>query len=68
VSELLRKQGFIRPTPGNKSKGFLEKGLPKYTIPQSSENKERMSREIFNPMAKIEHHVRINITSNKRIY
>ncbi|GAD92959.1 meiosis specific protein Hop1, putative [Paecilomyces variotii No. 5] len=55
VENLLKKQGFIRPTPGNKSRGFLATGLPKYTIPQSPENKVRMRREIFNPVAKIEH-------------
>ncbi|KAL1859932.1 hypothetical protein Plec18170_001879 [Paecilomyces lecythidis] len=56
VENLLRKQGFIRPTPGNKSRGFLATGLPKYTIPQSPEHKSRIQREIFNPVAKIEHY------------
>ncbi|KAJ9401058.1 hypothetical protein DTO282F9_2006 [Paecilomyces variotii] len=64
VENFLRKQGFIRPTPGNKSKGFLTTGLPKYTIPQSPESKQRMRREIFNPVAKIEHYYICNPTKN----
>lgn len=57
VTDLLKKQGFLQATPGNKSKGFLEKGLPKYSIPQSQEVREKIRREIFDPLAKIEHHV-----------
>ncbi|KAL2009742.1 hypothetical protein VTN00DRAFT_5549 [Thermoascus crustaceus] len=56
VTDLLKKQGLLQATPGNKSKGFLEKGLPKYSIPQSDEIRERIRREIFDPLAKIEHH------------
>jgi hypothetical protein len=57
VTDLLRKQGFLQATPGCKSKGFLEKGLPKYSIPRSPEMKERIRREILDPMVKIKHHV-----------
>ncbi|KAN0083657.1 HORMA domain containing protein [Elaphomyces granulatus] len=56
VTDLLRKQGFLQATPGCKSKGFLEKGLPKYSIPRSPEMKERIRREILDPMVKIKHH------------
>lgn len=57
VTDLLKKQGLLQATPGNKSKGFLDKGLPKYSIPQSDEIRERIRRKIFDPLAKIEHHV-----------
>ncbi|TQB76114.1 DNA binding protein [Monascus purpureus] len=56
VTDLLRKQGFLQPTPGYKSKGFLRKGLPKFNIPQSEDVRRRMEREILDPMAKIRHH------------
>lgn len=63
ITDLLRKQGFLHPTPGYKSKGFLRKGLPKFSIPHDEDIKQKMEREILDPMAKIRHHV-----SNRAIY
>lgn len=58
ITDMLRKQGFLLATPGSKSKGFLEKGLPKFTLSTEPAIKERLRNEIFNPLAKISHHVR----------
>lgn len=57
ITDMLRKQGFLLATPGSKSKGFLEKGLPKFTLSTEPAIKERLRNEIFNPLAKISHHV-----------
>ncbi|PGH04661.1 hypothetical protein GX51_03328 [Blastomyces parvus] len=56
ITDMLRKQGFLLATPGSKSKGFLEKGLPKFTLSTETAVKERLRNEIFNPLAKISHH------------
>ncbi|KKZ60919.1 hypothetical protein EMCG_00680 [[Emmonsia] crescens] len=63
ITDLLRKQGFMHATPGSKSKGFLEKGLPKFTLSTEPAIKERLRNEIFNPLAKISHHY--NLPNNK---
>ncbi|OAX77564.1 hypothetical protein ACJ72_08136, partial [Emergomyces africanus] len=56
ITDMLRKQGFLHATPGSKSKGFLEKGLPKFTLSTGFTIKEKLRNEIFNPLAKISHH------------
>ncbi|OJD10318.1 hypothetical protein AJ78_08626 [Emergomyces pasteurianus Ep9510] len=56
ITDMLRKQGFLHATPGSKSKGFLEKGLPKFTLSTEFTIKEKLRNEIFNPLAKISHH------------
>ncbi|KAI5309368.1 DNA binding protein, partial [Ascosphaera atra] len=56
ITDILRKQGFLVATPGSKSKGFLSKGLPKFRIPFCAKMRERLRREVFNPLALIEHH------------
>lgn len=57
ITDMLKKEGFIQATPGSKSKGFSKKGIPKYRVPMTSVMRERLRHEIFNPLAKIEHHV-----------
>ncbi|EEQ30460.1 conserved hypothetical protein [Microsporum canis CBS 113480] len=56
ITDLLRKNGFLQATPGSKSRGFAEKGLPKFRVPDSEETRQRLRNEIFNPLAKISHH------------
>ncbi|PWY94465.1 meiosis specific protein Hop1 [Aspergillus sclerotioniger CBS 115572] len=56
ITEILRKRKFLQPTPGNKAKGFLRKGLPKFIIPSSEKTQQRLQEEILNPMIKIQHH------------
>ncbi|PGH02712.1 hypothetical protein AJ80_08809 [Polytolypa hystricis UAMH7299] len=56
VTDMLKKQGYIQATPGSKSRGFMDKGLPKYRIPDNPEVRDRLRKEIFNPLAKIAHH------------
>ncbi|KAK2802102.1 hypothetical protein FQN50_007466 [Emmonsiellopsis sp. PD_5] len=56
ITDLLRKQGLLHATPGSKSKGFLEKGLPKFTLSTTPAMKDKIRKEIFNPLAKISHH------------
>ncbi|PGG99064.1 hypothetical protein AJ79_08698 [Helicocarpus griseus UAMH5409] len=56
ITDLLRKQGLLDATPGSKSKGFLEKGLPKFTLSKAPSIREKLRNEIFNPLAKIAHH------------
>ncbi|KKK13584.1 hypothetical protein AOCH_002751 [Aspergillus ochraceoroseus] len=56
ITNRLRKEGFLQPTPGSKSKGFLRKGLPKFRVPHSEDIRQRMKREILDPMVKIQHH------------
>ncbi|EFQ97393.1 hypothetical protein MGYG_00433 [Nannizzia gypsea CBS 118893] len=62
ITDLLRKNGFLQPTPGSKSRGFAEKGLPRFRVPGSEEIKHRLRNEIFNPLAKISHHYTIPST------
>ncbi|RHZ65847.1 putative meiosis specific protein Hop1 [Aspergillus thermomutatus] len=56
ITDILRKQNILQPTPGYKQKGFLRKGLPKFKISPSVEIQQKMKEEILNPMAKIRHH------------
>ncbi|KAK2739734.1 DNA binding protein [Onygenales sp. PD_40] len=56
ITDLLRKQGLLHATPGSKSKGFLEKGLPKFTLSTTPAMKDKIRKDIFNPLAKISHH------------
>ncbi|KAF7594337.1 DNA binding protein [Aspergillus hancockii] len=56
ITEILKKQRFIQPTPGYKLKGFSRRGLPKFSIFQSHDVHQRMTREILHPMVKIKHH------------
>ncbi|EEH09193.1 conserved hypothetical protein [Histoplasma capsulatum G186AR] len=65
ITDMLRKQGFLLATPGSKSKGFLEKGLPKFTLSTEPAIKERLRNEIFNPLAKISHHY--NLSDNNAV-
>lgn len=59
ATDILRKQKFIHSTPGFKSKGFAQKGLPKYMVAAAKEARERMQQEILDPFVKIRHHVGI---------
>lgn len=56
ITDLLRKHKFLQPTPGSKSKGFLQKGLPKFVVPSAEDTRKRMQHEILHPFAKIYHH------------
>ncbi|KNG84254.1 putative meiosis specific protein Hop1 [Aspergillus nomiae NRRL 13137] len=55
ITDILKKKGFVQPTPGYKLKGFARRGLPKYSVPQSENVRQRLKREIFHPMVKIKH-------------
>ncbi|KAK2826886.1 hypothetical protein FQN49_007357 [Arthroderma sp. PD_2] len=66
ITELLRKNGFLQPTPGSKRRGFAEKGLPRFRVPDSEETRQRLRQEIFNPLAKISHHYMIPSTPDSR--
>ncbi|KAB8204311.1 meiosis specific protein Hop1 [Aspergillus parasiticus] len=55
ITDILKKKGFVQPTPGYKLKGFARRGLPKYSIPQSENIRQRLKKEIFHPMVKIKH-------------
>src|SRR5207249_1217699 len=57
ITNFLVKEGFLRPTPGYKARGFMQKGLPKFRIPESEEIRQRIWHEIMNPWVKIGHHV-----------
>ncbi|OAT02764.1 meiosis specific protein Hop1 [Blastomyces dermatitidis ER-3] len=67
ITDMLRKQGFLLATPGSKSKGFLEKGLPKFTLSTETAVKQRLRNEIFNPLAKITHHYNLPDNQNRRV-
>ncbi|KAB8079477.1 meiosis specific protein Hop1 [Aspergillus leporis] len=56
ITDILKKQKFLQPTPGYKLKGFSRRGLPKFSITQSDDVRQRMAREILHPMVKIQHH------------
>ncbi|KAE8148245.1 meiosis specific protein Hop1 [Aspergillus avenaceus] len=56
ITDMLKRQGFIRPTPGYKLKGFARRGLPRYSVPLSENIRQRLVREITHPMVKIQHH------------
>ncbi|KAI5291701.1 DNA binding protein, partial [Ascosphaera acerosa] len=62
ITDLLRKQGFLVATPGSKNKGFSSTGLPKFRIPFSTHMRARLRREVFNPLLKIEHYVRFQVS------
>ncbi|KAF3490534.1 uncharacterized protein GIQ15_00051 [Arthroderma uncinatum] len=66
ITELLRKNGFLQPTPGSKQRGFAEKGLPRFRVPDSEETRRRLRQEIFNPLAKISHHYMVPSTPDSR--
>ncbi|KAB8273398.1 meiosis specific protein Hop1 [Aspergillus minisclerotigenes] len=55
ITDILKKKGFVQPTPGYKLKGFARRGLPKYSIPQSENIRQRLKKEILYPMVKIKH-------------
>jgi hypothetical protein len=57
ITELLKKKGLLLATQGSHHKGFAAKGLPKYQIPDTPETKDKIRKEIFNPLAKIACHV-----------
>ncbi|OJD23228.1 hypothetical protein ACJ73_05419 [Blastomyces percursus] len=67
ITDMLRKLGFLLATPGSKSKGFLEKGLPKFTLSTETAVKQRLRNEIFNPLAKITHHYNLPDNPNRRV-
>ncbi|KMU76345.1 hypothetical protein CISG_01079 [Coccidioides immitis RMSCC 3703] len=56
ITGMLKKKGFLKATPGSKSKGFSEKGLPSFVIPESKGIRERIDQEILSPFANISHH------------
>ncbi|KAL2869854.1 putative meiosis specific protein Hop1 [Aspergillus lucknowensis] len=56
ITSFLVKEGFLRPTPGYKARGFMLKGLPKFTVPESEEIRQRIWQEIMDPRMKIGHH------------
>ncbi|PLB50160.1 hypothetical protein P170DRAFT_404963 [Aspergillus steynii IBT 23096] len=56
ITDLLRKKGILQGTPGYKAKGFLQKGLPKFTVPASDGVRQKIDKEILDPMLKIKHH------------
>ncbi|OAL62938.1 hypothetical protein A7C99_5323 [Trichophyton rubrum] len=64
ITDLLRKNGFLEPTPGSKRRGFAEKGLPRFRVPDSENIRHRLRNEIFNPLAKISHHYMIPSTQD----
>ncbi|KLJ10566.1 hypothetical protein EMPG_14052 [Blastomyces silverae] len=66
ITDMLRKQGFLLATPGSKSKGFVEKGLPKFTLSSETAVRQRLRNEIFNPLAKISHHYNLPDNQNRR--
>ncbi|EGD93486.1 hypothetical protein TESG_01030 [Trichophyton tonsurans CBS 112818] len=66
ITDLLRKNSFLEPTPGSKRRGFAEKGLPRFRVPDSENIRHRLRNEIFNPLAKISHHYMIPSTQDPR--
>ncbi|PYI11599.1 meiosis specific protein Hop1 [Aspergillus sclerotiicarbonarius CBS 121057] len=56
ITDILRKRKLLQPTPGNKAKGFMRKGLPKFIISSSEDIQQRLQGEILSPMIKIQHH------------
>ncbi|EZF35487.1 hypothetical protein H101_00974 [Trichophyton interdigitale H6] len=66
ITDLLRKNGFLEPTPGSKRRGFAEKGLPRFRVPDSENIRHRLRNEIFNPLAQISHHYMIPSTQDPR--
>ncbi|PKY00797.1 putative meiosis specific protein Hop1 [Aspergillus campestris IBT 28561] len=60
ITDLLKKQKLLLPTQGYKMKGFVRKGLPKFYIPSSDDVRERIHKEIMDPMVKIGQHYNQN--------
>ncbi|PYH94719.1 hypothetical protein BO71DRAFT_409099 [Aspergillus ellipticus CBS 707.79] len=56
ITDLLKKRKLLQPTSGYKSKGFLRRGLPKFSIPALKDAEQRLQEEILSPMIKIQHH------------
>ncbi|PLN84714.1 putative meiosis specific protein Hop1 [Aspergillus taichungensis] len=56
ITDLLKKRKLLLPTQGYKAKGFVRKGLPKFYIPTSEDVRERIRKEIMDPMVKIGQH------------
>ena len=54
VRDLLKKRGFLRPTPASRSRN---QRLPMFRIPDSPAIREKLKKEIFNPLANISHYV-----------
>ncbi|RHZ69383.1 hypothetical protein CDV55_102220 [Aspergillus turcosus] len=64
ITDILKKQNILQPTPGYKQKGFLRKGLPKFKISPSEAIQQKIKEEIFNPMAKIGHHYAVKASAS----
>lgn len=58
ITDLLRKKGILRPTQGYKAKGFLQKGLPKFSVSASDDVRQTIDKEILDPMLNIKRYVR----------
>ncbi|KAL2814837.1 HORMA domain-containing protein [Aspergillus cavernicola] len=56
ITNFLKEEGFLQPTFGYKAKGFMRKGLPKFSVPESEDIRQRIRQEIMDPMVKIKHH------------
>lgn len=61
ITDILKRRKFIQPTPGYKRKGFPQSGQPKYRVACSDDIHHRIQREVFDPLAKIGHHVSIRV-------
>ncbi|KAI1940353.1 hypothetical protein LOY94_004878 [Ophidiomyces ophidiicola] len=59
ITDLLKKRGFLKATPGSKRKGFAGRGLPSFVIPETQVVRELIYKEILDPFAKISHHYTI---------
>ncbi|KAH8435334.1 putative meiosis specific protein Hop1 [Aspergillus melleus] len=65
ITDLLRKKGILQATPGYKAKGFLQKGLPKFSVSASDEVRQMIDREILDPMLKIKQYQYVYPGSNE---
>lgn len=61
ITDILKRRKFIQPTPGYKRKGFPQSGQPKYRVACSDDIHHRIQNEVFDPLAKIGHHVSIQV-------
>ncbi|EAW06931.1 putative meiosis specific protein Hop1 [Aspergillus clavatus NRRL 1] len=66
ITDILKKQNILQPTPGYKQKGFLRRGLPKFNIPSSDQIQLKIKNEIFNPMTKIGHHYNQKVSGDSQ--
>lgn len=65
ITDLLKKQGYIQANPRSKAKGAVTTGKAPYRVPlMSTDIREKLRSEVFNPLAKIGHHVRLLLTCN----